>query len=126
MHKCLYCGKPIKIRFRKTEKFCSNECCQKYHREKNQKSRKNKYCVVCGTELKGRQKQYCSSECRMKFVIQHQMEINKEQYKKPKAEVKVEPKKRGRPKKKITLEEINERARAENLTYGQYVAKYGL
>lgn len=120
---CQYCGNKFKYRFRSSEKFCSKNCCNLYHQNKN---RKHRICVVCGNELTGHQRSYCSDKCRTSAKVARQMELNSVEYKKPKAEVKEEPKKRGRPKKKLSLVEICKLAREEGLNYGQYVAKYGL
>ena len=126
MPKCLNCGNEFKYRFRSTEKFCSTVCCHNYHRKKR-KASDNKNCLVCGKELSGRQTKYCSDECRYKAQIERQRSLNYQEYKKPKADVVEAPKKkRGRPKKKLSIADINKLARAEGLNYGQYVAKYGL
>ena len=40
--------------------------------------------------------------------------------------VQEEPKKRGRPKKKLSLSEVSALARQEGLTYGKYCEKHNL
>lgn len=83
---------------------------------------------ICGKALTGRQRSYCSSECRRQAIKKQKAEYRKAydvQFKKPKAEA-TTPKKRGRQKKTDPIAEINAKARAEGLTYGQYVGKYGL
>lgn len=116
---CRQCGKEIKITFGRRKVFCSDECSKAFYRKGEQ------HCVVCGEVLSGRRRSYCSDECRYKGKIAFQREKNKEEYKKPKAEERPK-RKRGRPKKKPSLADINARARTEGLTYGQYCAKYGL
>ena len=119
---CLNCGKEIKTTFREqTTKFCSKECCQIFHRLKKYYK---KYCKICGKELEKPKRDYCSPEC-VKQARDERRAKEREECKKPKAEVK-EPKKRDRPKKKLTLAQINELARAEGLNYGQYCAKHKL
>ena len=72
------------------------------------------------------QKAYCSAECRRKAKTKYENEYHKDQYKKPKAEVREAPKKRGSPKKRLSIADINKLAKEKGLNYGQYVAKYGL
>ena len=126
MPKCLNCGNEFKYRFRSTEKFCSAECCHKYHQHKR-KASTNTVCLICGKALTGNQTKYCSEECRYKAQLERQRQLNKNEYKKPKADTVAPPsKKRGRPPKKLSIADINQLAREEGLNYGQYVAKYGL
>ena len=122
MPKCINCGKNFKIKFRSNEKYCSVECGQQYYRNTHKEPR---YCVICGKELTGRQRSYCSEECLKRSKVLFAMEAHKEEYKKPEAEVKPK-KKRGKLKKGQRLQDINALARAEGLTYGQYCAKYML
>lgn len=132
--KCLNCGKDFKFTFRaSSRKYCSRECCISYNnkmtREKAKRHgvKKETHCVICGKELTGRQRAYCSPGCSYQSKINYLKDRNKDEYKKPKAEVKEEPKrKRGRPKKVPTINDINALAKAEGLTYGQYCAKHGL
>ena len=122
MNKCKYCGKEMKIGFGKRTVFCSVECCKAFY---NQPKKKNKTCEICGNALIGKQRRFCSYECKKKAMPKYV--YDKDRYKKPKAEVKEKPKrKRGRPKKVLSLAEINARARAEGLNYGAYCTKYGL
>ena len=121
---CINCGEHFKIKFRSNEKYCSPECCRQFYKNKN---KEKKFCLICGKELSGRQRAYCSPECTYQSKINYWKDRNKDEYKKPKAEVKEEPKrKRGRPKKVPTINDINALAKAEGLTYGQYCAKHGL
>ena len=77
-------------------------------------------CEMCGNKFVGRpNKKYCSEECRKKGAAEYNRKRSEERQK-PKVENK-------KPKSKLralTIEQINRRARAEGLTYGQYVAKY--
>lgn len=121
--KCRMCDKEIKIGF-KRKIFCSKKCSDLFY---GYKTDRKTNCVICGKPLTGRQRSYCSDECKRKGKIEREIKEHKYEYKKPQAEeVKCEPKKRGRPKKKLSISEVNELARAEGLNYGQYVSKYGL
>jgi predicted nucleic acid-binding Zn ribbon protein len=120
--KCKYCGKDIPVNF-KYRVYCSRECSSAFY---NRKGKQNTECIICGKPLPPLRRSYCSDECARRSKICREEEYNKEQYKKPKAEEQKKPKKRGRPKKNSTLAGINELARAEGLSYGQYVGKYGL
>lgn len=76
---------------------------------------KEKTCPICGNFFTGRpNKIYCSAKCRIKSDNKR---LSKER-KKPKVN-----ECKGKIKA-LSLEEINRRARAEGLTYGQYMAKY--
>ena len=121
MSYCKYCGEKIKIHFGKQTLFCSDKCRKAYY---YRYGRTNKKCAVCGQELTGRKRSYCSTECARKAKSKYEYEYHKDQYKKPKAEA--TSKKRGRRKKTDPIAEINAKARAEGLSYGQYVGKYGL
>jgi hypothetical protein len=120
----MYCGKEFKMNLKGNQKYCSQKCCEGWYRHK--KPKEVKYCAICGREVEDTKRLYCSPDCSYEAMLRRQSAY-KSIYKKPKAEVKEEPKKkRGRKKKKLSLAEINELARAEGLNYGQYVAKYGL
>lgn len=69
------------------------------------------FCRVCGKALEGKQRAVCSKECRWK-------ESNSQikEYKSFKTIKRTKP--------KYSLAEINKMARVENLTYGQFMAKY--
>ena len=80
---CLQCGKELKYN---QLKFCSNSCSASFNNKlrepmsdevrekisntlklKNkeiQKEQNKKFCLICGKELTGRKKTYCSKECR--------------------------------------------------------------
>ena len=119
MPKCLYCKKEFKYRYRMGEKFCSRECNVAFH---SAKKRGVKHCVVCGKELPLKKRTYCSNACALTMKLKRQMDNNKDQYKKPKAEEKPKVAK----KKKLSLVEVAKLAKEAGLTYGQYVAKHGL
>lgn len=119
---CQNCGKEFAQKFRSSEKFCSTFCRKFYHR---QEKPAYKVCEICGKGFEGKAQRYCSPECRYQAQLERQRAY-KVNFKKPQAEVKEEHKKKRGRKKKLSLAEINELARAEGLNYGQYVAKYGL
>ena len=78
---------------------------------------RGKTCPICGSFFTGRpNKMYCSAECRIKASGKKQNEARK----KPKQKVNECKEKI----KSLSIEEVNRRARAEGLTYGQYMAKY--
>jgi predicted nucleic acid-binding Zn ribbon protein len=120
---CKYCGKKMQASFAHRV-YCSDECFRAFYKKKLKE--KSTHCEICGKKLEGRKRKYCSAECLRYANKKQALILQKDEYKKPKAEVNQEPKKRGRPKKKPTLAQINAKARAEGLNYGQYVAKYGL
>ena len=90
-------------------RYCSEECRRAYRRRV-----KVRNCEFCAKEFSGRQKKYCSSECRLRANGQlPDLTVSDELIRLPKKRV-----------KKMSLSEINEAARAEGLSYGQYTAKY--
>lgn len=120
MRQCKYCGKDMTIEFGNRKSFCNDECYKKFY---GVKKAKLVACEMCGKPLTGQRRTYCSDECQKKSKQSERYD----EYKKPQATTyPVIVKKRGRPKKSTTLAGINELARAEGLTYGQYVGKYGL
>lgn len=120
---CKHCGKEMPIAFNKRSVYCSNECYKKHRSTIINRGREHTHCVVCGKYLTGHQKKFCGAKCKLEERKKYLEEYH-EIYKKPKAEEK--PKKRGRPKKVLTIAQINEMARAEGMNYGAYCAKYGL
>ena len=77
-------------------------------------------CAYCGRTfcqpIKGRRKIYCGRVCQLKGSRKTEAEIR-------------ETKKINERKKKVTNKEIidlNTKALLENLSYGQYVAKYNI
>ena len=109
--KCPLCGKKFE-RISGAQKFCSANCRINYNRKKSNqkyyKSVKIFECGWCGLFFQsGKKEEYCCEECRQKG----------------------ENRKRSRGRKSkntLSLEAIAVAAHKEGLTYGQYVAKYGL
>jgi hypothetical protein len=65
-------------------------------------------CENCGKEFTTmRRKSYCSNECRFEANGQKRKKANQMKF-----------------KPKYTLAQVNALARAEGLTYGQYMARY--
>lgn len=121
MPKCKLCGKDFKIRFRSNEVFCSEECCKAFH---GIRAKKDLYCVICGKKLSGKNKKYCGETCRRRAATLRNMEEMKELSESKDVETPKVIKKKRKPK--LTLVQIAVEARKEGLSYGQYVAKYGL
>lgn len=104
---CKCCGKEFTTS-KQAQKFCSVRCRESFYYY-GQKQTEFK-CAFCGKEFTSLQKKkYCSSICRISAYRMNQKR-------------KQQPKK---PKHFMSIEEINEAARALNMTYGQYMAKYG-
>lgn len=103
---CPVCGKKF-IKESSAQKHCSDKCRKVYHRKKPMGEILKEYkCAWCGKTFKyDRRKNYCSYDCRRKANGKR---------------------KNNRKKANVSLEEIAKRCREENLSYGQYVAKYGL
>lgn len=119
--KCQYCGNEFKHTFRGPIKFCSKECGMKFHNEKNAKIKK---CKICGKEFKGGRIYYCSADCARIANNRNTKKNTLEDL----AEMKQmrRTSKPSKPKKpKVSINQIIELAKAENVSYGQYVAKYG-
>lgn len=71
-HTCKQCGKQFHRILREDDscQFCSRECSDEYKRNNT-----NRYCKSCGKELKAKQFDYCSDECRVKHkTIEKQCE----------------------------------------------------
>lgn len=123
--KCLECGADFKMRFRRTEKFCSENCKTAFYNKIAREKKEKKVCIICGKQFDGRNRKYCSAECQNEGKNARNSKYAYEyayRYKKPEAEKKPQKKK----KPSLSLAKINELARAEGLNYGQYVAKYHL
>lgn len=74
---------------------------------------REKRCTICGKKFLGRpNRMYCSPACRAKSQSKAYKEEQESKVKK-KSETRI-----------LSIEEINRRARAEGLSYGQYMAKY--
>lgn len=123
MTKCKKCGKEIKETFGHKRVYCSDECRIAYY---SNRDRINATCEICGNPLGKNKKKFCSDECKKIAQRRYQQERNKELYKSTKP--KELPKRRRRKSSNWSrnLAEINERARALGMSYGQYVGKYGL
>ena len=119
---CVYCGKKFEPVSRK-QKYCSNECMTKLYKDIRDKMAEARgiiihNCEICGKEYKpfsARQK-YCSTDC------------SREAYKRASRKVRhikiIEPKKKKPPT--LSISDICRLAREEHMSYGKYVAKYGL
>lgn len=125
---CLFCRK----RFwqKKAEWYCSEECESRakeaFKKEAHAQSYKESpaVCPVCGKVfMKGLKKKYCSDICRDKS---NGVARERQKMKTPESENKEKVKRRGGRKKARTVAEINEAARAEGSSYGEYVFKHGL
>lgn len=85
-----------------------------------------KNCLVCGKEfvrVKQTRRIYCSKECQYIATLEKQKLYKRNMRELEKKKIHIdEPK----PKKGLSIKEINERALKEHLSYGQYVSKYGL
>lgn len=103
---CPVCGKKF-VKEKNAQRFCSEKCRKAYNRRKPENDTFKEYqCKWCGKIFKyDRKKDYCSDDCRLRANGRR---------------------KKSRKKAKVSLEEIAKRCREENLSYGQYVAKYGL
>lgn len=108
--KCAACGKEFESHSSR-HRYCSAECrlsCATARaKDKHSASIEKQICAYCGNEFSAeRIKKYCSDECRQRSNA-------------PK-------RKYGHGKVRMSLAEVAKRSRKENLTYGQFVAKYGL
>ncbi len=123
---CLFCKK----RFwqKKSEYYCSEECESKakeaFKREAHAQSYRESpaVCPMCGKVfMKGLKKKYCSDICRDQS---NGIARGRQKMKPPASENKGKVKRSGR--KARTVADINEAAREEHLSYGEYVEKYKL
>ena len=124
--KCIVCGNEFET-FLSRQIICDNpECKAERHRQSLREYRERteydtvkKICAVCGKEfetLNKRSKLTCSDECDKVYRYKKRTQKSASDY----------IYKRKTRKPKTSLAEINRMAREEHLTYGQYVAKYGL
>ena len=126
---CKYCGKEMKIGFSKRKMFCSQKCTNDYHNQIRSKGviKKETHCRICGKELVGAKRVYCSEECSHKGALEYHRKRNLEEYKKYRPEELPKPKKkRGRPKKGLSLEQAAKLAKAEGISWGEYYQKHRL
>lgn len=106
--KCLYCGKSFKPKS-DHEYFCSVSCRQSFNLFGKKET--TFVCIYCGKTFESkRRKKYCSHEC---YLLCNGKMRNTSKPKKTKGKKKI-----------MTIAEINEAARSEGLTYGEYVARY--
>lgn len=121
--KCIYCGKEFK-ETHGSQKYCSDLCRNEYDKERQRKFREAHKkpheivkCSECGNEFTAHHKgcKTCSPECANARIKRLKHERS--------AKTKIVKKNIHKPK---TLSKIAAAARAEHMTYGQYVAKYGL
>lgn len=111
---CRFCKKEF-FKTINASVYCSPECRiaanQKKLQDERKKYRQNQTCQFCGKKFSHDvKKKYCSAECRIKAG--NLMRATK-----------------GKKKKStisLSLNEVARLARKENLSYGQYVQKYGL
>ena len=106
---CGQCGK-VFVTTNHNQKYCSVECRDKAYKEKPYKPLGTRVfeCEFCGELFEADAKRrFCTPECRRKA------EQGKKKIRKPK-------------KPKLSLIDVAKLCREEGLSYGQYVAKYGL
>ena len=90
---------------------------------KNTYGAKIKICRLCGKEFEREihsRMVYCSAECKKAAKHAQKLESIRKIKNIEKAKAKT------KPKTGPTVNEINEKALIEGLSYGQYVSKYGL
>ena len=105
--KCPECGKMFETEGKSRKTYCSVECREK-HYAKTKKPKLYYQCEYCGKVYEqGSTNPYCSDAC-------------KNMYSSGRA------KNTGRKNKALSIVDISKLAKAEGMTYGQYVAKYGL
>lgn len=102
--------------------YCSSECREKatpVQRNKNQKVFPQKICPICNKvfEASSNHRKYCNG-CQKEGRTRVQLEYQRNR--------KMMERYSTKRKKRYEIEEINRKALAEHLSYGKYVAKYGL
>jgi hypothetical protein len=115
---CAYCKLPFDTN-RNAQQYCSLSCSSSSRKTRDEEYYIRKQlslkmeCAFCGkTFVHGRRKQYCSNECRLQANGRGGLKDYLSDVKHAKPD--------------IPADEVERRARAEGLTYGQYVAKYRL
>lgn len=125
--KCIVCGKEFK-QTHGSQKICSDECKKVYSKLRqhefqirHKKPLEAQKCYECGKEfIPSRNGALtCSQKCSKARTKRLAKEKRKEK-------TKVNNNKRSYKKKEKSMNEILISAMAEHMTYGQYVAKYGL
>lgn len=129
---CEFCGKKFEAS-RKDRRYCSRKCLNQkmisHRREEaaavDREWKKEKPCKICGKLFMPRiANQLCCSSACSEENAKITTRTNYWESKKTK-EVK-EKKQREQKQKKLSIAEINKRAREEHMSYGQYCGKYGL
>lgn len=118
---CLNCSNAILDEKRK--KFCCTKCYNEYKTKRVKKEERQ--CIVCSNILGPGKRKFCGRECAAKYAAMQRRAYNKDMYTKV-YDLKSKSKKNTRKLDRNSLEYINELARAEGLSYGQYVGKHGL
>lgn len=107
MKTCEWCDKKFEPKGN-AQKFCSKSCAKKAFNARMYNKEKVVVCEECGKEFTTfRRKIYCSAECRL---------MSYGRIKKVKKTVQTKP--------QMTLAQVNAMARAEGLSYGQYMTKF--
>ncbi len=151
---CPICGTTFKT-YNDTKKYCCHKCTLaaaslKKEKDVQPKPKEIKKCPACGKEFESHshRHRYCSVECRRTYTALSKSEKRKETAAKQVCaycgkEFSADCVKKycsdrcchlaNTPKRKIvhgkvnvSLAEVARRSRDENLSYGQFVAKYGL
>lgn len=68
-------------------------------------------CEICGREFEKNEMKYCSRACARKALKAKELEKIRKKWK---------------DGKQLTINEVNELALQEHMTYGQFVGKYGV
>lgn len=62
LKECIWCG-DLFIPTRSTQMFCSKRCGNRHRDSIRKVERPKKYCIVCGKEIEGTRRKYCSDYC---------------------------------------------------------------
>lgn len=104
---CPICGKEFETD-QNAKKYCSAKCRRAHNRQPKEKVYKTCRCSWCGEAfLSERRKKYCSNEC----LLYANGRLKKRKTK---------------PKKVLSIEEVAKLSREAGLSYGEYVRKYNL
>ena len=124
---CEVCGKEFESKV--SAECCSKNCYARRWRKNNPREKTVKKigkCIICGKEFEQKRETHlcCSKKCRKKHYDEQNRIRSQKWREEHSEEIK---KKRNKGKEKSNHEKIADiaiAARAEGLTYGQYVAKY--